>query len=95
MMKIIFSSQGSKSLDLKKKKKEVTDLTKCKDLDAHIYLTTIGDKIVETLYSNGVTSENKKIHTFPPSRPPFESGVPAFIVFYRYLEQRQNIAWRG
>ena len=39
----------------KKKKKEVTDLTKYKDLDAHIYLTKIGDKIVEILYSNGVT----------------------------------------
>ena len=25
--------------------------------------STIGDKIVETLYSNGVTSENKRIHT--------------------------------
>ena len=41
---------------------------------------TIGDKIVETLYSNRVTSENKRIHTPPPSRP-FKVGV--FVVFYR------------
>ena len=27
--------------------------------------TIIGDKIVETLYSNRVTSENKRIHTHP------------------------------
>ena len=39
---------------------------------------TIGDKIVETLYSNRVTSENKRIHT--PS-PPFK--VEVFVVFYR------------
>ena len=31
---------------------------------------TIGDKIVETLYSNRVTSENKRIRT-PPLPPPF------------------------
>ena len=41
---------------------------------------TIGDKIVETLYSNRVTSENKRIHTPPPFRP-FKVGV--FVVFYR------------
>ena len=40
----------------------------------------IGDKIVETLYSNRVTSENKIIHT-PPLSPPFKVGV--FVVFYR------------
>ena len=34
------SSQGSKSLELKKKKvKEVTDLTKCKDLDLDLVRT--------------------------------------------------------
>ena len=44
---------------------------------------TIGDKIVETLYSNGLTSENKRIHT-PPHSPPFQFGV--FVVFYRYFE---------
>ena len=45
------SSQGSKSLDLKKKrkKKEVTDLTKCKDQDLDLYLAKIDDKIVEIL----------------------------------------------
>ena len=95
-MKIIItktpsSSRGSKSLDFKKekKKKEVTDLTKRKDLDAHIYLTKIGDKIVEILYSNGVTSGNKTIQA-PPTSPPFKFGV--FVVFYRYFEQRYNIA---
>ena len=39
----------------------------------------IGDKIVETLYSNRVTLENKRIHTAPLS-PPFKVGV--FFVFY-------------
>ena len=37
-------------------------------------VASIGDKIVETLYSNRVTSENKRIHTLPlPS--PFKVGV--------------------
>ena len=35
---------------------------------------TIGDEIVETLYSNRVTSENKRIHT-PPPLPPFKVRV--------------------
>ena len=35
---------------------------------------TISDKIVETLYSNRVTSENKIIHT-PPLSPPFSSNI--------------------
>ena len=39
-----------------------------------------GDKIVETLYPNGVTLENKRIHTAPLS-PPFKVGV--FVVFHR------------
>ena len=52
----------------------------------------IGDKIVETVYPKTVTSENKRIH-IPPLFPPFKVGV--FVVFYRYLEQRHNIAWRG
>ena len=43
-------------------------------------ISTIGDKIVETLYLNRVTSENKRIHT-PPLSPPFNVGV--FVVFYR------------
>ena len=34
-------------------------------------------------HSNRVTSENKRIHTPPPS-PPFKVGV--FVVFYRYFE---------
>ena len=41
---------------------------------------TIGDKIVETLYLNRVTSENKRIRT-PPLSPPFKVGV--FVVFHR------------
>ena len=53
---------------------------------------TIGDKIVETLSSNGITSENKTVRTPPPSRP-FKVGV--FLVFNRWLEQRHNVAWRG
>ena len=42
--------------------------------------TIIGNKIVETLYSNGVTSENNRIHTAPLS-PLFKVGV--FVVFHR------------
>ena len=38
----------------------------------------IGDKIVETLLSNRVTSENKRIH---PLSPPLKVGV--FVLFYR------------
>ena len=48
----------------------------------------IGDKIVETLYSNRVTSENKRIHT-PPLTPPFKVGV--FVVFYRQVEHWPTI----
>ena len=55
-------------------------------------LTTIGDKIVETLYLNRVISGNKRIRT-PPLSPPFKVGV--FVVFYRQLEQEHNIARRG
>ena len=40
----------------------------------------IGDKIVQTLYLNRVTSENKRICT-PSLSPPFKVGV--FVVFYR------------
>ena len=54
--------------------------------------STIGDKIVETLFLNRVISENKRIRT-PPLSPPFKVGV--FVVFYRQLEQGHNIAQRG
>ena len=50
-------------------------------------LSSIGDKIVPTLYSNRVILENKRIRA-PPLSPPFKVGV--FVVFYR-----RNIAWRG
>ena len=53
---------------------------------------TIGDKIVETLYSNRVTSKNKNF-PHPFLSPPFK--VRVFVVFYRSREQQQNIAWRG
>ena len=43
-------------------------------------VSTIGDKIVETLYLTRVTSENKRIRTSPLSFP-FKVGV--FVVFYR------------
>ena len=44
-------------------------------LPAKSHLATIGDKIiVETLYSNMVTTENKRIHTSLPS-PSFKVGV--------------------
>lgn len=42
-------------------------------------LSTISDKIVETLYSNSVSSKNKAIHT-PPLSPPFK--IVVFVVFY-------------
>ena len=48
--------------------------------EALLLLSTIGDKIVETLYVNRVTSENKRIR-IPPLSPPFKVGV--FVVFYR------------
>ena len=44
------------------------------------FICTIGNKTVETLYSNRVTSKNKKFHT-PPLSPPFKVGI--FVVFYR------------
>ena len=53
---------------------------------------TIGDKSVETLYLNRVTSENKRICT-PPLSPTFKVGV--FVVFCWQLEQGHNIVRRG
>ena len=46
----------------------------------HSRVTTIGDKIVATLYLNRVISEKKRIRT-PPLSPPFKVGV--LVVFYR------------
>ena len=43
-------------------------------------VATIGDKIVETLYSNRVPLENKRTGA-PPLSPPFKVGV--FVVFFR------------
>ena len=45
----------------------------------HLGLTTIGYKIVETLYSNRVTSENKRNRT-PPLYPTFNVGVFVVLV---------------
>ena len=53
-----------------------------------VSISTIGDKIVETFYSNRITLENKRIHT-PLLSPPFKVGV--FVVFYRLLEHRHNM----
>ena len=50
---------------------------------------TIRNKIVKTLYSNRITSQNKRIHT-PPLSPPFKVGL--FVVFFRQLEQWHNLA---
>ena len=48
---------------------------------------TNGDKIVETLYSNGLTSESKRIHT-PSSLPPIQSwGVCCFLQVTRIAAQ--------
>ena len=43
-------------------------------------IQTIGDKTVETLYSNKITTENKRIYSHPLS-PPFKLGM--FVIFYR------------
>ncbi|CAH3188145.1 unnamed protein product [Porites lobata] len=42
---------------------------------------TIGDKIVETLSSNGITSKNKTIRTPPPSRPLKLTGTPGLPTY--------------
>ena len=47
--------------------------------DTHAFFsicTIIGGKIVDKLSSNGITSENKNIHS-----PVFKVGV--FVIFYR------------
>ena len=43
-----------------------------------MHIATIGDKTVNTLSSNGVTSENKTVHT--PCFPPFKVGVLLFSI---------------
>ena len=40
--------------------------------------STIGDKVVETLFSNVVTSEIKTIYA-PPLSPPFKGGVSWYL----------------
>ena len=47
-------------------------------------ISTIGDKTVETLYSDRVTSEKEKFHT-PPLPPPFKVGI--FVFFYLTVAQ--------
>ena len=51
-------------------------------------IQTIGDKIVDTLYSNRITLENKRIHT-PSLSPPFKVGV--FVVFYSSLNSSTTL----
>ena len=70
---------------MKKKRKKV--LKHCLISLGKNVIPTSGDKIVETL-----CSENKRICT-PALSPPFKVGV--LVVFYRQLEHRHNIAWRG
>ena len=53
---------------LKKEKIKLSLLTPSMQLCA-AFRATIGDKIVETLYSNRVTSENKRINTPLPPPP--------------------------
>ena len=49
----------------------------------NIELTTIDNKIVETMSSNGITSAHTTIHT-----PPLQSKLGVFVVFYaRQLKQ--------
>ena len=51
--------------------------------------STIGDKLFETLSSDGVTLKSKTIQFLPPTPPPPPSSrsapfkVDVFIVFYR------------
>ena len=42
-------------------------------------IQTIGNKIVDTFYSNRVTSENKRIRT-PPLSPSFKFGCLLFSI---------------
>jgi len=56
-------------------------LYNCIDFNFYNTWPVVGDKIVETLYSNRVTLENKIIHTPPLPLAPFKVGV--FVVFYR------------
>ena len=47
---------------------------------SHHIKTDIGDKIVETLYTNRVTSENERNHPPPPLVPSSQSwGVCCFL----------------
>ena len=62
-----------------------------------MFFASINDKIVETLSSNGVTSENETIHTPPPSFNSIQSwGEYGSQVTYSYMlfEQQLSLAWR-
>ena len=62
-------------------------------LPAKSHLATIGDKIiVQPLYSNRVTTENKRIHTSVLS-PSFKVGV--FVVVCRWLINSGTTLQRG
>ena len=66
---------------LKKEKIKLSLLTPSMQLCAAVR-ATIGDKIVETLYSSRVTSENKRIITpLPPPPPPLHLKLGC-LLFY-------------
>ena len=55
-------------------------------LSSSCFFASINDKIVETLSSNGVTSENETIHTPPPSFNSIQSwGEYGSQVTYSYM----------
>ena len=58
----------------------------------HFHTKAIGDKIVETLYSNRVTSENKRIHTLP-QLPPFKVRVVCCFLYVAQTAAWCNIGW--
>lgn len=64
-------------------------------LTSPCFFASINDKIVETLSSNGVTSENETIHTPPPSFNSIQSwGEYGSQVTYSYMlfEQQLSLA---
>ena len=54
--------------------------------------STIGDRIVETLYSNRVISEDKRMHNPPP---PLHTKLGCLLFSAGSSNSGTNIAWRG